>query len=69
MNETIYPWPTIQCANCPRVLAPEGAFLTLDTGANVCVPCLETFKHSEKWPDCPEEWHDAYDHLNYEDTE
>jgi hypothetical protein len=60
----------INCVVCDRPISPRRHVVLLGTRDDydparvVCTRCMQNSNplHARFWPDCPEAWHDLYDH-------
>lgn len=50
------------CHHCRRLIGQRRTHLIVN-GHVLCIRCMEKRElHPIYWPDCPEAWHDMYDH-------
>lgn len=62
------PAPSFDCEVCHRTIDKwRGHNVTTDNRiiCSGCIPGNSKPLHRELFPDCPDDWHDMYDHLRY----
>lgn len=61
--------PEFECASCGRKIAKTKVHYLFDSDV-LCGRCVEGGQkgHASRYPDCPERWHDMYDHLRMHGT-
>ncbi|AZL13756.1 hypothetical protein CXR25_13725 [Brevibacterium aurantiacum] len=58
--------PAFTCNACHRVIGQDEGHNVTDDHRLICYPCLTTTPlHSRWYPQCPNGWHDMYDHIRY----
>lgn len=58
--------PAFTCNACHRVIGQDEGHNVTDDHRLICHPCLTTTPlHSRWYPQCPNGWHDMYDHIRY----
>ena len=67
--------PALDCDHCGRTIPNNKIHLLCDNGMTICYPCTYAGSKSEYvegsgrkahaaiYPDCPEAWHDMWDHI------
>lgn len=60
------PAPALDCSRCGRTVGKRRGHSLTEDNRVLCVRCLwDRRLHADYWPDCPESWHDAFDHTPY----
>lgn len=55
--------PQLECSLCDRVIGKAAAHFLIDGSHVLCGRCSRaTDAHARLFPDCPERWHDIFDH-------
>lgn len=54
----------VPCESCGRTIGARSTHVRYrQTGNIYCIACVTTSgRHGEEFPDCPDQWHDGWDH-------
>lgn len=58
--------PPFVCVHCSRTIPARRGHNVTDTGHVLCGRCIfDRRLHDQLFPDCPDRWHDMFDHLRF----
>lgn len=58
------PAPALDCSACGRTIGKRAGHSITEDNRVICTRCLGDKRlHGVFWPECPDTWHDMYDHT------